>query len=208
MSLGRAIGLGLALASPAAASPTLFELVEWACGGDEPEGLDEQVAADCSMTLDEDDSVACDVVSGDPFACYASSMRAMTRTCLEASSSVTVSATTGAAGWEITGTATLTVSRTTTFEGDTCRTTSRPEGSGKGVFVRKAGSATLDVNVTFMGEGTVSFLGLGLFGADFTETCSASFSAPVRTTKKAVCCGDRIAEAAATEVGETALSRW
>ena len=183
--------LGLGLSQATVASPVdVYQLVEWACGGDEPAGLDLQLARDCAAAPDPDRTAACDVVAGDPFACYEAEVTPRDRTCLDSALTLTVSATTGGAGWEVTGTLAIELSRTVTFEGDACSLTERIEGaSGEGAYVREAGDANLAVEVTFTGHGSVSFLGL-TFGLGFTETCAREHDpVPVRRTNKVACCG-------------------
>lgn len=166
------LGMGTR-AEAVAAQPSAFDMIEWACAGDEPRGLKGWIADKCSAKRDTKERKACDKFSGSPWECMAPRSEPLQRECYENHITVTVSASVSAIGWEVKGTMRIKLDIEIHFDGDVCKPTFNDDvDEPGGWYVAEAGDAILKVDVKFTGEGSVSFLGVG-FGVGFEdEDCS------------------------------------
>lgn len=188
-------GLGLSEASAKNPKPTplnIFQMVEWACdeSGDAPSALAQQVADTCTANINKDDKTVCDVLSGDPWACYSHSKGPTSRLCSEATASVGVTASASILAWEVTGTVTITTKTTYTFEGEACNLGSpvtKADANG-GTYVSEQGTGKVHMDVTFKGDGSVSFLGLTFSVELKNDHCENSFEVGLIRTNKIESC--------------------
>lgn len=168
-----AVALLLAIAGDSHAASTL-ELLDWACNPKTTltDAGDDSALADCKLTKGE--KTACDVIDGEPYTCFTPAKFTGKMLCNSNYLLLTIDVSTQQTlGWKIKGTVVVEIERTTTLEGSECRLQKKPKGTdGLGTFVRRAGTAKLEITFDAYGEGSITFLGGKVFGEKFEKHCA------------------------------------
>jgi hypothetical protein len=187
-----AVVAAMSVASTAHAADWL-KLLDWACdpNATNKAAVKAMVLAKCGAT--EGAKTACDVVSGTPFACFASKPVARnSRSCDKAKLTFEISATTSQTlGWKIEGTlrvdAEYALYWNTAQECQLTATTPVPTAQG-GDYIFRAGEAKAIAIMIASGEGKVTFLGGTVFSEAVTKKCAQEMSVTAYKTATASSC--------------------